>query len=134
MGDQVPPGLSVETAELRTYYGGAARLAATINALRAEAAAAGEDVVTVHAGDGITGTLYYTLLGTDPDAAVMNALQFDAFVPGNHEFDDGDTNFADFVRKLNIPVTSRNCEYSYCTVLLQYTGTNGIVWYLCDEK
>ena len=92
------------------YHGGSARIAATIQAMREEAAAAGEDIVVVHGGDGITGTLYYTLLGSDPDAAIMNAIGFDAFVPGNHEFDDGDANLADFAQKLQIPIVSHNCK------------------------
>jgi 5'-nucleotidase/UDP-sugar diphosphatase len=118
IGDQIPSGLSVETEELRAYFGGAPRIAATMHALRRAASDADEDVLTVHAGDGITGTLYYTLLGTDPDAAVINALQFDAFVPGNHEFDDGDANLAEFIQKLTVPVTSHNCKWMYlCTTL-----------------
>lgn len=42
------------------------------------------------------------------DAAIMNEIGFDAFVPGNHEFDNGDTNLADFVRELSMPVLSYN--------------------------
>ena len=64
-------------------------MSATLQAFREEATAVGADFCALHAGDGITGTLYYTLLGSDPDAAIMNAMGFDAFVPGNHEFDDG---------------------------------------------
>ena len=49
-----------------------------------------DDIVKLHAGDAITGDLYYTLFKGAADAALMNELCFDAFALGNHEFDDGD--------------------------------------------
>ncbi|MBK9218682.1 MAG: metallophosphoesterase [Uliginosibacterium sp.] len=51
--------------------------------------------------DAITGDLYYTLDNGKSDAAMMNAVCFDAFIPGNHEFDMGDSNlktFLDYLR------------------------------------
>ena len=53
-------------------------------------------------------TLYYSFFGPEPDAAVMNTIGFDAFVVGNHEFDDGDAMLATFVRDLETPVVSYN--------------------------
>ena len=68
---------------------------------KAKALSAGrEDVLTLHAGDAITGDLYYTLFKGAADAALMNALCFDAFALGNHEFDDGDAGLAAFLDEL----------------------------------
>jgi len=53
------------------------------------------NVVKVHAGDAITGTLYYTLFKGEADARLMNEVCFDMFALGNHEFDDGDGQLAD---------------------------------------
>ena len=64
--------------------------------------AAGRDnVLKLHAGDAITGDLYYTLFKGEADAALMNEVCFDAFALGNHEFDDGDAGLAQFLDHLN---------------------------------
>lgn len=55
-----------------------------INGYQNAAKAAGRDTLRLHAGDMITGSIYYTLLGVAPDAAVMNAANFDAVTIGNH--------------------------------------------------
>jgi 5'-nucleotidase len=65
-----------------------------------------ENVLKLHAGDAITGTLYYSLFNGTADAAVMNEICFDAFALGNHEFDDGDSGLANFLDALN----SSACE------------------------
>lgn len=59
-----------------------------------------DDVLTLHAGDAITGDLYYTLFKGAADAAMMNMVCFDAFVLGNHEFDHGDAGLKDFLDML----------------------------------
>ena len=41
--------------------------------------------------------MYYTLLGIQPDVDFMKEIGFEAFVPGNHEFDDGDVVLADLL-------------------------------------
>ncbi len=63
-------------------------------------AAAANEVVKVHAGDAITGTLFYSLFDGVADAALMNEICFDLFTLGNHEFDDGDQALADFIAEL----------------------------------
>ncbi|MGI9623237.1 MAG: bifunctional metallophosphatase/5'-nucleotidase [Acidimicrobiales bacterium] len=54
-----------------------------------------QNVVKIHAGDAITGTLFYSLFKGEADAALMNQICFDMFALGNHEFDDGDAQLAD---------------------------------------
>jgi 5'-nucleotidase len=49
------------------------------------------NVLKLHAGDALTGTLWYTLFKGDADARMMGYACFDAFELGNHEFDDGTT-------------------------------------------
>lgn len=71
----------VATVEL----GGFARQTAVFKAL-----AGTPNLLKLHAGDAITGLLYYTFFKGKADAQMMNSICFDAFVPGNHEFDDGD--------------------------------------------
>ena len=60
-----------------------------------------KNVLKLHAGDAITGDLYYTLFKGEADAALMNEVCFDAFAIGNHEFDAGDSGLAKFLDFLN---------------------------------
>lgn len=73
--------------------GGFPQIAAEIKALEATV----ENPVKIHAGDAITGTLYYSLFKGEADAAMMNDVCFDIFELGNHEFDDSDVGLAQFL-------------------------------------
>ena len=79
--------LGIETSNIRFFYGGFPRIVTGIKEREAAAIANGHDVIKVHAGDALTGTFYYTFFNSEVDAAVMNVVQFDAFVIGNHEFE-----------------------------------------------
>ncbi|MEM9691335.1 MAG: 5'-nucleotidase C-terminal domain-containing protein [Myxococcota bacterium] len=74
-------------------YGGMPALTASFAAREA----ASSNVLKVHAGDAITGTLFYSFFNGEADARLMNDICFDAFTLGNHEFDDGDTGLAGFL-------------------------------------
>ncbi|TSE19290.1 NAD 5'-nucleotidase [Tepidimonas alkaliphilus] len=76
--------------------GGFARVAGAIEALRSGQ----PNVLTLHAGDAITGDLYYTLTEGRADATLMNTVCFDALTLGNHEFDNGDAGAAKFIDEL----------------------------------
>ncbi|TGD73004.1 bifunctional metallophosphatase/5'-nucleotidase [Mangrovimicrobium sediminis] len=65
------------------------------------------NTLKLHAGDAITGTLYYSLFKGEADAVMMNQICFDAFELGNHEFDDGDAGLANFLDYLG---GSSNCD------------------------
>ncbi|RYF61153.1 MAG: bifunctional metallophosphatase/5'-nucleotidase, partial [Comamonadaceae bacterium] len=76
------------------------------------------NVLKLHAGDALTGTLYFNRAGADgeADAALMNTVCFDAFTLGNHEFDKGDTGLKGFLDRLrtpacNTPVLSANVKF-----------------------
>ncbi len=76
-------------------------------------AAGNPNVLKLHAGDAMMGSLFFTLFKGEADAALMNSICFDAFALGNHEFDLGDAglkNFIDFLRQgdCNTPVLAAN--------------------------
>lgn len=73
---------------------------ASVTAAFAELGAGKSNLLKLHAGDAITGDLYYTLFKGAADAALMNTVCFDAFALGNHEFDDGDAGLAKFLDHL----------------------------------
>lgn len=91
--------ITVPSGEVEIELGGFSRLVTAIDEMRE--ANSGENQVTVHAGDAITGTLYYTLFGGEADAAMMNEVCFDMFAIGNHEFDGGDEGLKTFLDFLN---------------------------------
>lgn len=86
-----------ELTELDVEYGGFPMLVSLFDTLAGQS----QNVLKLHAGDAITGTLFYTLFSGVADAAVMNQICFDAFALGNHEFDDGDSGLAFFLDALN---------------------------------
>jgi 5'-nucleotidase / UDP-sugar diphosphatase len=85
--------LQLGGAETDVETGGFARITTKIN----DIAASNENVLKIHAGDAITGTLFYTLFQGEADADVMNEVCFDTFTLGNHEFDDSDEGLAQFL-------------------------------------
>ncbi len=84
-------------SEVAVSYGGFPMMVSLFDALEKQYT----NVLKLHAGDAITGTLYYSLFQGTADAAVMNEICFDAFALGNHEFDDGDAGLASFLDGLN---------------------------------
>lgn len=85
-----------------------------------------KDVLRLHAGDAITGSLYFTLFKGEADAALMNTVCFDAFALGNHEFDDGDAGLKVFLDHLRsgscqTPVLAANVQPAVGTPLAPKT-------------
>ncbi|MBB1485237.1 NAD nucleotidase [Oceanospirillum sediminis] len=96
-------GLSATTesgesiSEIEVSYGGFPMLKSLFDQKTSESS----NVLKIHSGDAITGTLYYTLFNGSADATMMNQICFDAFALGNHEFDGGDAGLATFLDSLN---------------------------------
>lgn len=88
--------LSVNGEAYEVETGGFARVVTQIASIRANNA----NVLALHAGDAITGTLFYTIFNGEADAALMNQVCFDAFSLGNHEFDNGDAGLKFFLDSL----------------------------------
>ena len=90
-----PVELKLDGVATQVDQGGFARQTAMFKSL-----AGSKNLLKIHAGDAITGTLYHTFFKGAADAAMMNTICFDAFIPGNHEFDDGDSVFKGFLDEL----------------------------------
>lgn len=91
-------------------FGGVARLVTQVRALRAELA--GQNILTLDAGDQFQGSLMYTTYKGAVEAEFMEAVGFDAMAVGNHEFDDGPAGLAAFLDKVGFPVISGNTDVS----------------------
>ena len=85
--------LMLDGKSTRVQSGGMPAVVAKIKELEATS----NNVIKLHAGDAISGSLFFTLFKGKADAALMNEICFDAFVLGNHEFNEGDKGVAKFI-------------------------------------
>ena len=88
-------------SEVEVTYGGFPLLVDLFEKQEKRLKRKNRNYLKIHAGDAITGTLYYTLFEGQADAQMMNQICFDAFALGNHEFDDGDAGLAKFLDALD---------------------------------
>lgn len=115
--------LLLDGVPTRVSMGGFARVTQAMQELQASH----PHLLKLHAGDALSGTLYHTLFKGAADARLMNTVCFDAFVLGNHEFNDGDAGLQGFLNELaqgpcNTPVLAANVRPSRGTPLLPQTG------------
>ncbi|MEM7711623.1 MAG: metallophosphoesterase, partial [Pseudomonadota bacterium] len=96
-------------------FGGVARVKTFIDGKRAELE--GENVLVLDAGDQFQGSLMYTTYKGDVEAEMMDAIGFDAMAVGNHEFDDGPEQLAEFAGETSVPLVSGNLDLSQSDVL-----------------
>jgi 5'-nucleotidase/UDP-sugar diphosphatase len=87
--------LTLDGVATQVELGGLARQTALFKSV-----AGAKNLLKIHAGDAVTGSLYYTFFKGAVDAQMMNTVCFDAFTPGNHEFDDGDGVLKGFLDEL----------------------------------
>jgi NAD pyrophosphatase/5''-nucleotidase NadN len=126
--------LNIAGADTEFTVGGFPRVAAKIN----ERAAELENVLKLHAGDAITGTLYFTSFEGKADAELMNLVCFDAFALGNHEFDRGDSGLKLFLDELangncDTPVLAANVKPAVGTPLAPSAVDDYIKPYVIKE-
>lgn len=125
--------LTLDGVPTQVELGGFARQTAMFKSV-----AGTRNLLKVHAGDAITGSLYYTFFKGKADAEMMNTICFDAFVPGNHEFDDGDAALKGFLDELakgscKTPVVSSNVSPALGTPLLPTASTGYLKPYAVKE-
>ncbi|MCD1646723.1 NAD nucleotidase [Marinobacter adhaerens] len=126
--------LTIAGQETEFSAGGFPRVSAKI----AEREAQLDNVLKLHAGDAITGTLYFTSFEGEADAELMNQVCFDAFALGNHEFDRGDEGLKKFLDLLdsgscNTPVLAANVKPQVGTPLAPFAEGDYIQPYTIKE-
>ncbi|MBF7689092.1 bifunctional metallophosphatase/5'-nucleotidase [Acinetobacter rathckeae] len=102
--------------------GGMARVASMMKQIEQK----DPNVIKIHAGDAITGDLYFNLTQGLADAAVMNQICFDSYTLGNHEFDAKDAGLKVFLDGLKqghcktpIHILSANVTFGPSSALYQ---------------
>ncbi len=85
--------------------GGFARLGGLISQIREEKSASGEPVMLFSGGDFIGGSAFawLSLSGLTPEVSLMQLLNYDAVVIGNHEFDYGPDHLNDYLQLAGYP-------------------------------
>ena len=89
-------------------YGGVARIKTVIDQLKRKSV----NPVVLDAGDVFTGTLYGMIYKGLADLVYMEAFGTQAQTIGNHEFDNGPTQLADYIKNATFPVVSANIDAS----------------------
>lgn len=92
--------------------GGIARRKVLIDSVRG----ARENVMLIDAGDAVQGSLYYTLFGGEVERVLMNELNYDIQILGNHEFDKGMEQLAKEWKQLNATRISTNYDMTGSTL------------------
>ncbi|MBN7285050.1 bifunctional metallophosphatase/5'-nucleotidase [Vibrio cholerae] len=111
--------LTLNGESVRNDVGGFAKVVAQFKQLENKH----KNLLKLHAGDAITGTMFYSLFRQElPDALMMNQVCFDAFALGNHEFDDGNASLALFLDKL----AEGQCKTSVLAANIEVPDNNPI--------
>lgn len=90
--------------------GGVIEQAAYIDSVRK--ADGKRNVLLLNAGDFSQGTSYFPELGGDIEIDVFNAAKYDAVAIGNHEFDNGVSELARRLKRLDAPALCANYDFS----------------------
>ena len=85
---------------------GAARRAAYIKEIKAT----NDNVLILHAGDTITGSVYSTVFKGRDEVDIMNMIGVDAATIGNHFVDYGLENFTEIMKERKFPTLSINIK------------------------
>ncbi|MGP1458082.1 MAG: NAD nucleotidase [Treponema sp.] len=115
--------MTIDGVKTKTHIGGYPEVVRQIKEIKKTA----KNPITLHSGDAITGTLYFTLFAGKADAEMMNVTGFDFFTLGNHEFDTGNEGLKKFLDFLKVPVISSNVTPLKSSILFGMWKPYGIL-------
>lgn len=104
---------SCENRGYRAELGGFSRLGTAVKDLRLQE----KNLLLLHGGDMVQGTLYFTRYQGQADIDLLNALGLDAATLGNHDFDQGSAVTAKLADAAAFPFISANVDASQDPVL-----------------
>lgn len=107
-GGIVPQKAEFLNPEFPPMLGGGPSAAAIINNVRKKAKTEGFSTLLIDAGDTFQGTLVGTLSKGKAIIEYMNMMEYDAVVPGNHDFDQGKDNLIELIKLSNFPWVAAN--------------------------
>ncbi|WP_205597671.1 bifunctional UDP-sugar hydrolase/5'-nucleotidase [Paraferrimonas sp. SM1919] len=98
--------------QLQTTTGGYNRIEQYKNQLAHQANEDNTPFLFLHGGDCFQGTLYFSYFKGKANSHLLNILQPDAMVIGNHDIDGGNQEFAKFAADVNFPILAGNMDLS----------------------
>ncbi|MCK9526945.1 MAG: bifunctional metallophosphatase/5'-nucleotidase, partial [Limnochordia bacterium] len=119
--------------------GGRVRAATVVEEIRA---IYGKDkVLLLDAGDSLHGMNIDNLFGGLPSIEIMNAMGYDAFTPGNHEFNYGQAVLAERIADAKFPTLASNVTHEdgslfagYSALIKEVNGVKvGIIGLVAEE-
>ncbi|XP_075747786.1 protein 5NUC isoform X1 [Rhipicephalus microplus] len=113
--------------------GGVARIVQKVKEIRNET----PDALFLNAGDFFQGTPYYTLFKQEVISAIMSVMGYDYACLGNHEFDDGPSNLAPFLEKMNksnVTIIGTNTDFSKDPELKNWNLVKSTTKEICGRK
>ncbi|SJZ79795.1 5'-nucleotidase [Trichlorobacter thiogenes] len=106
--EPVAVNLAIQGETVTAQLGGFARLKTVVDQMRAE----DRELLFLHGGDVVQGTLYFTLFNGLPEFDFLNRLGLDAMTFGNHEFDRGPAAIPAWIKRSRFPWLSANIDFS----------------------
>jgi len=100
--------LTVAGQKVVAQLGGIARIKTALDEVRAQPG----NVLVLHAGDAVQGTLFFNMFQGTADFDFLNALNLDAMTLGNHEFDKGAEVLGGLLANATFPIVSANLDAS----------------------
>ncbi|MCX7982275.1 MAG: 5'-nucleotidase/apyrase family protein [Syntrophales bacterium] len=100
--------LKVQGKTLKVNVGGFARLKTLVDQWRKE----DPNLLFLHAGDVVQGTLYFTLFDGTLEFELLNKLKLSCLVPGNHEFDRGIEVIPRWIKTSKFPWVATNIDFT----------------------
>ncbi|ABV86627.1 bifunctional metallophosphatase/5'-nucleotidase [Shewanella pealeana] len=97
---------------LYSHTGGYARIAYQLKQARNTAKKERQEFLFLHGGDSFQGTLYFNEFKGKANSDLLNMLQPDAMVLGNHEIDAGNEPVLDFLNDIKFPLMAGNMDLS----------------------
>ncbi|MGS0681801.1 bifunctional metallophosphatase/5'-nucleotidase [Shewanella sp. 125m-7] len=97
---------------LYSHTGGYARIAYQLKQAKIAAKDSQQDFLFLHGGDSFQGTLYFNEFKGKANSDLLNMLEPDAMVLGNHEIDAGNEPVLDFLNDINFPLLAGNMDLS----------------------
>ncbi len=100
--------LTVNGVKTTAQLGGFARIKTALDGMRM----VHPDLLLLHGGDAVQGTLYFALFSGTAEYDFLNMLAIDAMTFGNHEFDQGAGPIAGWISRSRFPWLSANIDFS----------------------
>jgi len=106
--EAAPAAMVINGHKATVEMGGMARVKRAVDELRKDS----PNMMLLHAGDAVQGTLYFNLFNGKPDFEILNMLGVDAMTFGNHEFDRGPVAIPNYLITARFPVLSANIDFT----------------------